>query len=82
VHRDDRRRGSPRVRRFSIAIGAGRSISGLRWGDGEPELVLLQLMDNVLIERELCRPTTIGLLRADTYRAAPDQDIRCPGTAR
>ncbi|WP_433761592.1 alpha/beta fold hydrolase [Nocardia sp. CA-135398] len=33
--------GPPRVQRFSIDIGAGRRISGLRWGDGEPELVLL-----------------------------------------
>ncbi|WP_019929953.1 alpha/beta fold hydrolase [Nocardia sp. BMG111209] len=33
--------GPPRVRRFSVDIGGGRRVSGLRWGDGEPELVLL-----------------------------------------
>ncbi|WP_280316657.1 alpha/beta fold hydrolase [Nocardia wallacei] len=33
--------GPPRVRRVAIDIGSGRRISGLRWGDGEPELVLL-----------------------------------------
>jgi pimeloyl-ACP methyl ester carboxylesterase len=33
--------GPPRVRRFSVDIGAGRQVSGLRWGDGEPELVLI-----------------------------------------
>ncbi|MFJ1454757.1 alpha/beta fold hydrolase [Nocardia sp. N2S4-5] len=33
--------GPPRVRRVSIEIGAGRRVSGLHWGEGEPELVLL-----------------------------------------
>ena len=33
--------GPPQVQRFSIDIGSGRHISGLRWGEGEPELVLL-----------------------------------------
>ncbi|MEV2224758.1 alpha/beta hydrolase [Nocardia vinacea] len=33
--------GPPEVQRFSVDIGSGRHISGLRWGEGEPELVLL-----------------------------------------
>ncbi|WP_024803569.1 alpha/beta fold hydrolase [Nocardia sp. BMG51109] len=33
--------GPPRVRRVSAEIGGGLRVSGLRWGDGEPELVLL-----------------------------------------
>ncbi|MCX4094137.1 alpha/beta fold hydrolase [Nocardia sp. alder85J] len=33
--------GPPQVSRFSVDIGDGRRVSGLRWGDGEPELVLL-----------------------------------------
>lgn len=33
--------GPPSVRRIAIDIGDGHRISGLRWGDGEPELVLL-----------------------------------------
>jgi pimeloyl-ACP methyl ester carboxylesterase len=33
--------GPPHVRRPSVDIGAGRQVSALRWGDGEPELVLL-----------------------------------------
>ncbi|MBH0777878.1 alpha/beta fold hydrolase [Nocardia bovistercoris] len=33
--------GPPPVRRVAVDTGAGLAVSGLRWGDGEPELVLL-----------------------------------------
>jgi pimeloyl-ACP methyl ester carboxylesterase len=34
-------RGQPTVARTSVEVGAGQRVSGLRWGTGEPELVLL-----------------------------------------
>jgi pimeloyl-ACP methyl ester carboxylesterase len=33
--------GPPRVRRFAVDTGSGLRVSGLRWGEGEPELVLI-----------------------------------------
>jgi pimeloyl-ACP methyl ester carboxylesterase len=33
--------GPPRVTRFTVDIGSGLRVGGLRWGAGEPELVLL-----------------------------------------
>lgn len=33
--------GPPRVTRFTVDIGSGLRVSGLRWGDAEPELVLV-----------------------------------------
>ena len=34
-------RGRPRVERRTVKVGPGQGISGLVWGDGEPELVFL-----------------------------------------
>jgi pimeloyl-ACP methyl ester carboxylesterase len=33
--------GPPAVERVSVEVGEGRRLSGLRWGDGPPEIVLL-----------------------------------------